>query len=178
MRPKSRIVFFLRMATPGNFIVNFRIGLSTHIGSALQGNPRAVPPSGTSTGGPATGPRSPRRAHESAEMSTRSKSRPMRCQRGAPVEVRGAPAGYRRRGCQFPVPFSRTPPERPQISFRTRQVATALGKAPQRVGDMLRIEGPSAASCAPCRRPTAQWRSGRAQEDDPPRCAWRRLRCQ
>ena len=45
MRPKSRIVFFA-YGYARNFIVNFRIGLSTHIGSALQGDPRAVPPAG------------------------------------------------------------------------------------------------------------------------------------
>ena len=65
-----------------NFIVNFRIGLSTHIGSALQRGIHArFHQSGTMHRRPRHRARSPRRAHESAEMSTPMR-RPMRCQRG------------------------------------------------------------------------------------------------
>ena len=65
-----------------NLIVNFRIGLSTHIGSALQRGIHArFHQSGTMHRRPRHRARSPRRAHESAEMSTPMR-RPMRCQRG------------------------------------------------------------------------------------------------
>ena len=54
-----------------NFIVNFRIGLSTHIGSALQsGESTRFHQMGTMHRRPRHRARSPRCAHESAEMST------------------------------------------------------------------------------------------------------------